>query len=113
MPSPTIIRSSIPRAKLREYALDGSLVKTVVDIDREVMAIGGELHADEEQVLLDDGSNQEHLWGINLYPDEALDAWVEFDSMINIRPSQGNRSRHVEDREAQKRIRDVVSKLVR
>ena len=76
------------------------------------MAIGGELHSDEEAALLDDGSAQQNLWGINLYPAESDDAWIEFDSMINVRPSQGNRSRQVEDSVLRDRIRRIVVGLV-
>lgn len=90
----------------------GDMVKAVVDVDRGVMAIGGELHSDEEAALIDDGSAQEHLWGINLYPAEGEDAWIEFDSMINVRPSQGNRSRNVEDSTLRDRIRRIVTGLV-
>ena len=61
------------------------------------MAIGGELHSDEEALLLEDGSAQADIWGINRYPAKAGDSWIEFDSMFNVRPSQGNRSRRVED----------------
>nr|MBI3613788.1 hypothetical protein [Nitrospirota bacterium] len=86
----------------------GDFVKAVVDVERGIMAIGGELHADEEAVLLDQGSEQRHLWGINLYPDKPRDTWIEFDSMINVRPSQGNRSRDVESPE----LRDVIAKIV-
>jgi hypothetical protein len=92
----------------------GDMVKAVVDVEREVMAIGGELHADEEALLLDHGSVQADLWGINLYlANHPSDDWIEFDSMINIRPSQRNRSRSVEDPETQQRIRRVVAKLVK
>ena len=75
----------------------GDMVKAVVDVEQGIMAIGGELHADEEAVLLDQGSRQADLWGINLYPDAAAVRALEFDSMINVRPAQGNRSRSVED----------------
>lgn len=68
----------------------GSLVKAVVDIQREVMVIDAELYADEESYLLEEGSKQEHLWGINLYPDMfGEQSWIEFDSMINLRPGMG------------------------
>lgn len=102
------------RARLSALAESqfGDMVKAVVDVERGVMALGGELHSDEEAALIEDGSAQEHLWGINLYPAEGTDAWIEFDSMINVRPSQGNRSRHVEDVALQDRIRQVVSELV-
>lgn len=72
------------------------------------MAIGGELHADEEALLIEQGSRQADLWGINLYPDNPIESMVEFDSMINIRPSQGNKSRGVQD----ERIRAVILKMV-
>ena len=92
----------------------GDMVKAVVDVDKEVMAIGGELHADEEAVLLDLGSAQANLWGINLYPEQfPNEDWIEFDSMINLRPAQGNRSRGVEDPKVQEWIRQVVAKLVK
>ena len=72
----------------------------------------GELHSDEEAVLLDDGSAQQDLWGITLYPSEPGEDWIEFDSMINVRPIQGNRSRGVDDARLRERIRAVVSTLV-
>lgn len=90
----------------------GDMVKASVDIGREVMAIGGELHSDEEAMLLADGATQADVWGINLYPDQTGDDWIEFDSMINVRPGQGNRSRGVEDPALRRRIRDVVNALV-
>lgn len=109
-----IIREKIDRKRLQEIAAErfGDMVKAVVDVERNVMAIGGELHADEEQLLLDDGSTQQQLWGINLYPSESPPRWVEFDSMINLRPSQGNRSRSVDDEETRKKILFVVATLV-
>ena len=90
----------------------GGLVKGVVDIEKEIMAVDAELHADLEALLLEKESKQDVLWGINLYPEESDENFLEFDSMINIRPRQGNKSRGVEDIEIQKRIRDIVSKLV-
>ncbi|MBI4281565.1 hypothetical protein HY625_01950 [Candidatus Uhrbacteria bacterium] len=90
----------------------GDFTKAVVDIERNVMAMGVELHADAEAVLLQDGSERKNLWGINLYPSRTDDAWIQFDSMINIRPSQGNHSRNVEDPATQEKIRQVVKKLV-
>lgn len=91
----------------------GNLVKAVVDTERAVMAVGGELHADGEAVLLEQGSKQEHLWGINLYPAKGEDDWIEFDAMINVRPSQGNPSRSIEDTAIRQQIRELVAKLVR
>ena len=90
----------------------GDMVKAVVDVHRRVMAIGGELHADEEAALLEDGSQQGDLWGFNLYPGERGEDWIEFDSLINIRPSHGNRSRGVEDPGRRAAIREIVAELV-
>ena len=66
----------------------------------------------EEQLLLAQGSQQANLWGINLYPDLGEDHWVEFDSMINLRPAQGNLSRGVDSPEVQRRVREIVGRLV-
>jgi len=93
-------------------AMFGDLVKAVVDLRREVMALDAELHADEEAFLMEQGSKQADLWGINLYPALRGDEMVEFDSMINLRPSQGNRSRGVEDPALRARILELVSRLV-
>ena len=76
------------------------------------MALGGELHADEEALLLEDGARQADIWGINIYPAESVDAWIEFDSMINVRPSANNRTRGVDDPAVRARIRTVVDALI-
>ncbi len=110
----SIIREPITRSEIASVAHEqfGDMVKAVVDVAREMMAIGGELHSDEEAVLLDDGSKQDQLWGINLYPHEPESDWIEYDSMINVRPSQGNRSRDVEDPDTKDSIRRVVKALI-
>jgi hypothetical protein len=115
MPSIRIIREPITRAELAAIAREqfGDMVKGVVDVDRGVMAVGGEMHSDEEAVLLDDGSLQADLWGINLYPAEQGLAFIEYDSMINVRPSQGNRARTVEDAAVRARIERLIAELVR
>jgi len=115
MPDIEIIRTRVALGHLRTLAegLFGDLVKAVVDIEQGMMAIGGDLHADEEALLLDEGSAQLHLWGINLYPAEHGESgWIEFDSMINVRPRQGNRSRSVDDPEIRQRIAEIVDRLV-
>lgn len=90
----------------------GDMVKVVVDIAKGMMALGGELHADEEQILLDRGSSQNDLWGINIYHALPRDQWIEFDSMINIRPSRGNRSRSVENEELRLQIKEMVNRMI-
>ena len=109
-----VVRDTVSRDVLTEIAKQqfGDMVKAVVDIEQGIMAIGGELHSDEEAVLLDQGSAQRHLWGINLYPDKPMAEWIEFDSMINVRPSGGNRSRYVESSEMREAIQKIVNRLV-
>jgi len=110
----SIIDKKITLEDLRMIAKEGfgDMVKAVVDIERALMAIGGEMHADEEALLIEKGSNQNNLWGINLYPDMQESDWIEFDSMINVRPAQGNRSRGVENLDTQERIQKTVSYLI-
>ncbi len=90
----------------------GDWIKAVVDVSRGIMGVGGDLHADDEALLLERGSRQQDLWGINLYLEEDGPDWIEFDSLINIRPGQGNRSRGVDDASARERIRALVESLV-
>lgn len=90
----------------------GDMVKAVVDLERGILLLDAEMHADEEAALLADGSRQEDLWGINLYPELPESDWLEFDSMINLRPSFGNRSRGVDDLPTQERITALVSRVV-
>lgn len=110
----TLVREPISIQQLRDAGeeLFGDMVKAVVDVEKELMAVGAELHADEEAFLIEQNSRQENLWGINLYTERELSEMVEFDSMINIRPSQNNRSRGVENPEIQARIIQIVRSLV-
>ena len=104
---------SLEELKQMAAATFGDLVKAVVDVDREIIAVDAELHSDLEALLLGSGSKQKSLWGINLYPEMSGDEFIEFDSMINMRPSQGNRSRGVDDEGARKKIIEVVSKRIK
>lgn len=101
-------------AELRRMSkkMFGNLVKAVVDIEKELMAVDADLHADQEAHLLENGSLQKNLWGINIYPDATGDTMIEFDSMINLRPSHGNRSRGVEDEALRLKIIKIVNKLI-
>lgn len=110
-----IIREPVSRAELGGLAQRqfGDLVKAVVDVRQNIMAIGGELHADAEALLIEQGSRQEDLWGINLYPGKSEAEWIEFNSIINVRPGQRNPSRGVGDPAIRSRIAEVVKKLVR
>ncbi len=108
-----LVDQHISMEELRRIAADrfGDLVKAVIDVRLGVMVVGAQLHADEEAFLLDRGSQQEDLWGINIWPDKPREEWVEFDSMINLRPSWGNRSRGVDDPKTRRTIVEVVEKL--
>jgi hypothetical protein len=91
----------------------GDMVKGVVDLRRDLMLLDAEMHADQEAELLEGGSVQEDLWGINLYPDLPESDFIEFDSMINLRPSFGNRSRGVDDEKTRAQVWALVGRLVR
>ena len=109
-----IINEKISLEDLKKLAEEsfGDFIKAVVDIEIEIMSIGGELHADEEYLLLNEGSKQENLWGINIYPFNDVEKMIEFDSMINVRPRQNNRSRGVENPVIQSKIIEITNKLI-
>jgi len=88
-----------------------TMVKFVVDVNRHLVALGGELHADAEELLLTRGSRQADLWGGNIYPDEADEKKIVFESLINIRPPL-NRSLIVQDPVIQERMRAAVKELI-
>jgi hypothetical protein len=101
--------------QLRQIAMGrfGDMVKAVVDLRRAIMLLDADMHADQEAELLAEGSAQQDLWGINLYPELPETDWLEFDSMINIRPSFGNRSRGVDDAATREAIAALVKALVK
>ena len=109
-----LLTSPIPILALSEYAncmnpSGDPLVKAVVEISTRQIIIGATMHVDEEEMFLDMESEQSNLWGINLYPAWfGSDAFIEYDSMINLRPSQKNFSRAVDNPEIQKIITDIV-----
>jgi hypothetical protein len=111
-----IVRDNIALSKLQEMSkkMHRNIVKAVVDIKQEIMAVDVDLHVDAEAALLENESEQDNLWGINFHPSEfGKDGFVEFDSMINIRPSVGNRTRGVENVQIREKIKKIVAKLVK
>ncbi|HPU94772.1 MAG TPA: DUF5674 family protein [Candidatus Gracilibacteria bacterium] len=104
---------TIPELAEMSKKMFGNLVKAVVDIEKKIMVVDADLHADEEAFLLENGSQQKDLWGINLYPEIQDENWIEFDSMINLRPSQNNRTRSVDDPKIQEQIIKIVNELVK
>lgn len=110
-----LVDKSISKTELRKMSMKmfGGLVKAVVDVKKEVMVVDAEMHADEEKYLLEYGSKQDDLWGINFYPELKDADFIEFDSMINLRPKLNNFSRGIEDEKLRKKIILIVSKLVK
>jgi hypothetical protein len=85
------------------------MIKIVVDIRRGILSGGGEMHADCESVLLDDGSEQDDLWGANWYPAEQR---IEFESLINIRPRLGNRSILIQDENLRQQVETITREIL-
>ena len=109
-----ILEKPITKEELSELAENfyGDMIKGVVDVEQEFLALDAELHSDLEGMLLREGSQQDALWGINLYLEADEEDFLEFDSLINIRPRQGNRSRDVENKEIREKIRAIVDKYM-
>ena len=110
-----IVTEALLLDELRQMAAAtfGDMVKAVIDVDRELIAVDAELHSDLEALLLEGGSKQKSLWGINFYPEMQKDEFIEFDSMINMRPSQRNMTRSVDSEEIRKKIIEIVNKWVK
>ena len=111
-----IIEQQVQKTDLLDLELKstyGALVKAVVDVERAIMIAGMSMHSDGEEGLLKDGSKQADLWGINLYLQQSGDEWIEYDSVINLRPSHGNVSRGVDDPNIRQKIREIVNQLVK
>lgn len=110
-----IVKNPLKKKSLSTLAAEdfGDMVKGVVDVQHGIMTLGGELHVDGETLLMEqEGSLREHTWGINIYPNKPRSEWLEFDSLVNLKPSFGNRSRRVENEGLQKEIVDIVNKLI-
>lgn len=113
-PDIVLVESRLDPAELRRLvaAHFEDMVKYVVDVERAVAAVGGELHADEETLLLEHGSRQQDLWGANYYPGRGPDGCIEFTSLINIRPAQDNRGMLIEDEALRERVREITFALI-
>jgi hypothetical protein len=109
-----IIRNPTSIKKLWQSKESGfeEMVKIVVDIERDVLAIDAELHADLENLLLEDGSKQENIWGANVYPAKAKDEFIEYTAFINIRPSQNNKSMEILDPVTKEKVKKITTTLL-
>lgn len=110
-----IVKDLLTLDELRRMASErfGNLVKGVVDVQKEILAVDAELHSDLEALLLEAGSQQSDLWGVNFYPELQGEDFIEFDSIINVRPSQRNKSRGVDDAAVRKKIAEIVARRIR
>lgn len=109
-----ILKNQIPKQSLleSEIVLEGPMIKAVVDVSKEIIAIDAEMHFDLEQFLLNSGSLQNDLWGINFWPKDNDEDFIEYDSLINIRPNQGNLSRDIEDDKIKNIVAGIVNKWI-
>jgi hypothetical protein len=109
-----LVHDSINLQELKELAkiFYGNMIKGVVDIEREIVAFGGEYHMDANVKLIDNGSKQADIWGFNLNFNEPIDSWIEYVSLINIRPLQGNKKMEVEDETLRKRMKEIINSKI-
>ncbi|MFH1379063.1 MAG: DUF5674 family protein [bacterium] len=110
-----IVQDSITLTEIREMAAHsfGDMVKADVDVAKGIIALDAELHSDLEAILIENGSKQGDIWGINLYPELKGNEFIEFDSMINMRPSQGNKSRGIDNNNIRNIIIEIIGKIVK
>ncbi len=105
-----IVEDVISLRELREIAEEfyTTMVKGVVDIEKEIVAFGGEYHADANEIIIENGSRQSDVWGFNVYVDRPRDSWIEYVSLINIRPQAGNMEMEIQDNN----IRDTIKAII-
>ena len=110
-----IVKDKINQIELKNLAHEqyGDIIKAVIDIKQEIMGVGGELHVDIQSLLVEKENSQGgDTWGINLYLEKTGDDFIEFDSMINLKPNFGNRTRDIENSEIKEKIRNIINKLI-
>lgn len=110
-----IVKDEISLQEVSRMAKEqyGDMVKAVVDVEKEIMAIGGELHADANEAIIKSGSDQKDTWGISLYPEKDKDNQIVFNSFINVKPLSDNKSLSIESEQIKEKIRKIVSKLIK
>ena len=111
-----IVKDTIEISELKKMADDfsGAFVKAVIDVEKDIMAVDDELHMDLMEFLMEkEESEPKNIWGINIYPEKSGEDFIEFDSMVNIKPVLGNRNRGIDSLEIQEKIKNIVKKLVK
>lgn len=110
-----VVEQNISIEELKKLAREFyiSMIKGVVDIENEIVAFGGEFHMDANIVLLDKGSKQSNIWGFNLHFDKSRDSWIEYTSLINIRPAQNNRDIEVSDDNIRFKMKEIINSIIK
>ena len=112
-----IITNDISIDEVKEIAKEfyKTMIKGVVDVEREIIVLGGEYHMDANVIILENGSKQENVWGfnINLYENNDSDQWIEYISLINIRPLQKNKSMEVQDENIRRKMKHIITKKIK
>lgn len=90
----------------------GTMIKGCVDIEQGRVALGGDYHIESSELLTDNDSRFEDVWGFNIRFEENPDGVLEFDSMVNIKPNFGNRSRGIHNEEILEKARAVIYKFI-
>ncbi len=109
-----IIRDTITQDELRQIGKEfyQTMIKGVVDIEKKIIVFGGEYHMDANVVLLEDGSKQKNIWGFNVYFDKSRDNWIEYTSLINIRPLQENYDMEVSDGNIRSVMKEIINSKI-
>lgn len=110
-----IIKKKITRDELENIAKEnyGDMIKGVVDIKKEIIALGGEFHSDANTLLIEkQRSNQRNIWGFNIFPDRSKEQWIEFVSLINIRPADNNFDIEIQNSGIKEKIKQIINKLI-
>ena len=102
------------RAEAKEIAKEFyvEMVKGVVDVEKGIIALGGEYHMDANTILVENGSEQKNLWGFNFYPDKTGDEQIEYKALVNIRPVHGNSVMEIQDENLRTAMRVIIRKLI-
>jgi hypothetical protein len=109
-----IVTTKVSLSELRNIAkvFHKSMIKGVVDIENEIIAFGGEYHMDANNVLIDNGSSQANLWGFNIIFEQPRELWIEYTSLINIRPQAKNFDMEVQDESVREKMRRIINSKV-
>ena len=109
-----IVEDKITVPELKEVSKEfyNPIIKGVVDIEREIVAFGGEWHIDANMKLIEDGSKQKNIWGFNIDLDKSKGDWLEYNSLINIRPLAGNRQLDIQDQNLKERMKSIINSKI-